>query len=54
MGDFNHTNWEKSGDLTLWWKMGDGTERGSGSTIYDMSTNSYNGTVRVGAKIVAI
>ena len=54
MGDFNHTSWEKSGDLTLWWKMGDGTERGSGSTIYDMSTNSYNGTVRVGAKIVAI
>jgi len=28
-----------------WWRMGDGTEAGSGTTIYDMSTNSNNGTL---------
>ena len=25
--------------------MGDGTERGSGTTVYDMSANSNNGTM---------
>jgi hypothetical protein len=30
---------------TLWWRMGDGTEAGSGTTVYDMSTNSNNGTL---------
>ena len=28
-----------------WWRMGDGTENGSGTTIYDMSGNSNNGTL---------
>jgi len=28
-----------------WWRMGDGTEGGSGATIYDMSSNSNNGTI---------
>ena len=30
---------------TGWWRMGDGTEDGSGTTIYDMSSNSNNGTL---------
>jgi len=28
-----------------WWRMGDGTEAGSGTTIFDMSINSNNGTL---------
>jgi hypothetical protein len=28
-----------------WWRMGDGTEAGSGTTVYDMSSNSNNGTL---------
>ena len=28
-----------------WWRMGDGTEAESGTTIYDMSDNSNNGTL---------
>jgi len=28
-----------SANLKAWWRMGDGTEDGSGATIYDMSTN---------------
>jgi len=28
-----------------WWRMGDGTEAGSGTTVYDMSANSNNGTL---------
>ena len=28
-----------------WWQMGDGTEAGSGTTVYDMSSNSNNGTL---------
>lgn len=31
-----------------WWRMGDGTENGSGTTIYDMSSNSNNGTLTNG------
>ena len=31
-----------------WWRMGDGTEAGSGTTIYDMSANSNNGTLTNG------
>ena len=31
-----------------WWRMGDGTEDGSGTTIYDMSSNSNNGTLTNG------
>lgn len=28
-----------------WWRMGDGTEAGSGTTVFDMSSNSNNGTL---------
>jgi hypothetical protein len=28
-----------------WWRMGDGTESGSGTTVYDLSGNSNNGTL---------
>ena len=28
-----------------WWRMGDGTEAGSGTTVYDMTSNSNNGTL---------
>lgn len=28
-----------------WWRMGDGAEAGSGSTVYDMSNNSNNATI---------
>ena len=28
-----------------WWRMGDGTEAGSGTTVYDMSSNSNDGTL---------
>ena len=31
-----------------WWRMGDGTEAGSGTTVYDMSDNSNNGTLTNG------
>ena len=31
-----------------WWRMGDGTEAGSGTTVYDMSGNSNNGTLTNG------
>lgn len=32
-------NYSSSANLKAWWRMGDGTEAGSGTTIYDMSTN---------------
>ena len=31
-----------------WWRMGDGTEDGAGTTVYDMSSNSNNGTLTNG------
>ena len=34
-----------SANLKGWWRMGDGTEEGGGTTIYDMSSNSNNGTM---------
>ena len=37
-----------------WWRCGDGDEGGSGTTIYDNSINSHNGTLNNGASIVAI
>ena len=39
-------NYDVSGNLKAWWRMGDGTEAGSGSTVYDMSTQSNNGTLQ--------
>ncbi len=35
--------------LSAYWRMGDGTEAGSGSTVYDMSSNSYTSTLCNGA-----
>ena len=36
---------DRTSNLIGWWRMGDGTEAGSGTTVYDMSTNSNNGTL---------
>ena len=41
---YNHKEGIASGSLEAWWRMGDGTENASGTTIYDMSVNSNNGT----------
>ena len=35
-------------NLVAWWRMGDGTEAGSGTTVYDMSSNTNNGTLTNG------
>lgn len=35
-------NYSSSSNLKAWWRMGDGTEGGSGATIYDMSSNDSN------------
>ena len=42
---YNHKEGVASGNLQGWWRMGDGLENHSGSTIYDMSANSNNGTM---------
>ena len=42
---YNHREGIALGNLTAWWRMGDGTESASGVTIYDMSSNSNNGTM---------
>ena len=41
---FDARNVAKS-NLVSYWRMGDGTERGAGTTIYDMSANTNNGTM---------
>ena len=38
-------NYDNASDLQVWYRMGDGTEGASGSTIYDMSANSNNATM---------
>ena len=42
--DLNSDNegYTSSANLKAWWRMGDGTETGSGATIHDMSTNDSN------------
>ena len=42
---YNNKEGVASSNLQGWWRMGDGLERGSGTTIYDMSDNSNNGTM---------
>jgi hypothetical protein len=37
--NLNKGNYTSSSNLKAWWRMGDGTENGSGTTIYDMSNN---------------
>ena len=39
---------DRTSNLIGWWRMGDGTEAGSGTTVFDMSTNSNNGTLTNG------
>lgn len=34
--------YSSSANLKAWWRMGDGTEAGSGTTIYDMSSTDSN------------
>lgn len=40
--NFNYNNYTSSSNLKAWWRMGDGTEAGSGTTIYDMSDSDSN------------
>ena len=49
----------KPGELSTfspvgWWRMGDGAEGGDGTTIYDASTNSNNGTLSGDASILSL
>ena len=37
-----------------WWRMGDGAEANSGSTVYDMSLNNVNGTLTNGASFESV
>lgn len=37
--NLDYENYSSSANLKAWWRMGDGTETGSGTTIYDMSSN---------------
>ena len=39
---------DRTSNLIGWWRNGDGTEAGSGTTVYDMSTNSNNMTLNNG------
>jgi len=41
---FNHKEGPFAGDLIHWWRMGDGKEQGSGTTIYD-EAGSNNATI---------
>ena len=38
-------NTSRTSNLVGYWRMGDGTEAGSGTTVYDMSGNSNDGTL---------
>ena len=40
--NLDYNNYTSSSNLKAWWRMGDGTETGSGTTIYDMSDNDSN------------
>ena len=42
---YNHKEGIATGNLKAWWRMGDGIENGAGTTIYDMSVNTNNGTM---------
>ena len=42
---YNHKEGIAAGNLVSWCRMGDGTERGVGTTIYDMSANTNDGTM---------
>jgi hypothetical protein len=40
---------DRTSNLIGWWRMGDGTEAGTGTTVYDMSDNNNEGTLNNGA-----
>ena len=42
---YNHKESSFVSNLVGWWRMGDGIEGGAGTTIYDTSSNSNNGTM---------
>ena len=42
---YNHIEGIASSNLAGWWRLGDGLENGSGTTAYDMSANSNDGTI---------
>ena len=42
---YNHKEGIASDDLKGWWRLGDGTENGDGTTIYDMSGEGNDGTM---------
>ena len=42
---YNHRTGVASANLAAWWRMGDGAENATGTTIYDESANSNNGTM---------
>ena len=42
---YNHLEGVCSANLKGWWRMGDGTENNSGTTIYDMSSESNDATM---------
>jgi hypothetical protein len=42
---YNHKEGIAVSNLVGWWRMGDGVENHTGTTIYDMSLNSNNGTI---------
>tara|TARA_R100000808_G_C2135013_1_gene143481 strand:- start:457 stop:1167 length:711 start_codon:yes stop_codon:yes gene_type:complete len=41
---FDHKSGSASGNLIHWWRMGDGTENGAGTTVYDL-VGSLDGTM---------
>jgi len=46
--DSSSYNTDRTSDLIGYWRNGDGTEGGSGTTVYDMSSNSNNMTLNNG------
>jgi hypothetical protein len=42
---YNHSTGTANANLAGWWRMGDGAENATGTTIYDASANSNNGTM---------
>ena len=42
---YNHKEGIATGNLIGWFRMGDGLENHAGTTIYDTSANSNNGTM---------
>ena len=43
---YRHDTGVASANLIAWWRMGDGAENGTGTTIYDESSNSNNLTIQ--------